>query len=137
MTRKVMTRQANQHRVVAVVEDDPSMRTSLERLLDAHGFLTQGYPSAEAFLHRDTASRISCLVLDIHLGGMSGIELRSRLKEAGSSLPVIFITAVDDAALERQGAKAGCVAYLHKPFSAALFIGAVNRALGVGEAPTG
>jgi FixJ family two-component response regulator len=73
-------------------------------------------------------------VLDIHLGGMSGIELRSRLKDAGSSLPVIFITAVDDAALERQGAKAGCVAYLHKPFSAALFIGAVNKALG--GAPT-
>ena len=129
-----MTRQADQRRVVAVVEDDPSMRTSLERLLDAHGFLTQGYSSAEAFLHRDTASPICCLVLDIHLGGMSGIELRSRLKDAGSRLPVIFITAVDDAALERQGAKAGCVAYLHKPFPAALLIGAVNKALG--GAPT-
>ncbi|UVC13368.1 response regulator transcription factor [Mesorhizobium onobrychidis] len=129
-----MTRQADQRRVVAVVEDDSSMRTSLERLLNAHGFLTQGFSSAEAFLHRDTTSRIGCLVLDIHLEGMSGIELRQRLKDAGSRLPVIFITAVDDAALEQQGAKAGCIAYLHKPFPAALLIDAVNRALG--PAPT-
>lgn len=81
---------------MAVVEDDPSMRRSVERLLNAHGFVTEGYASAEAFLHRDTKSRIGCLVLDIHLRGMSGIELRHRLKSAGSKLPVVFITAVDD-----------------------------------------
>jgi len=117
-------------RTVAVVEDDPSMRRSVERLLNAHGFVTEGYSSAEAFLHRDPASRIGCIVLDIHLGGMSGIELRHRLKGSGSKLPVVFITAVDDEALELQGAQAGCVAYLHKPFPAELFIGAVNKALG-------
>jgi FixJ family two-component response regulator len=114
---------------VAVVEDDPSMLRSVERLLNAHGFATEGYSSAEAFLHRDTATRIGCIVLDIHLGGMSGIELRSRLKDAGSSLPVIFITAVDDKALELEGAQAGCVAYLHKPFPASSLIGAVSKAL--------
>jgi FixJ family two-component response regulator len=125
-----MTRQADQRRVVAVVEDDSSMRTSLERLLNAHGLLTQGYSSAEAFLHRNTASPICCLVLDIHLEGMSGIELRHRLKDAGSTLPVIFITAVDDNALELEAAQIGCVAYLHKPFPAALLIDAVDKAIG-------
>ena len=122
-------------RTVAVVEDDPSMRRSVERLLNAHGFATEGYSSAETFLHGDTKNRIGCLVLDIHLNGMSGIELRHRLKDAGSSLPVIFITAVDDKALELEGTQAGCVAYLHKPFPAVLLIGAVNRALG-GGVPT-
>jgi FixJ family two-component response regulator len=121
-------------RTVAVVEDDPSMRRSVERLLNAHGFVTEGYASAEAFLHRDTKSRIGCLVLDIHLRGMSGIELRHRLKSVGSKLPVVFITAVDDKALELQGAQADCVAYLHKPFPAVLLIDAVNKALGA--APT-
>jgi FixJ family two-component response regulator len=121
-------------RTVAVVEDDPSMRRSVERLLNAHGFPTEGYSSAEAFLHRDTSSRFGCIVLDIHLGGMSGIELRHLLKGSGSKLPVIFITAVDDKALELEGAQAGCVAYLQKPFPKALLLDAVNKALGA--APT-
>jgi FixJ family two-component response regulator len=114
---------------VAVVEDDPSMRRSVERLLNAHGFLTEGYPSAEDFLHREIASLVGCIVLDIHLGGMSGIELRQRLKSCGSKLPVVFITAVDDDALELEAVQAGCIAYLYKPFPAALLIGAVNKAL--------
>jgi FixJ family two-component response regulator len=117
-------------RTVAIVEDDPSMRTSVERLLNAHGFATEVYSSAEAFLRREAASRIGCIVLDINLGGMSGIELRRHLKGAGSRVPVIFITAVDDKALELEGTEAGCVAYLHKPFPAASLIGAVNKALG-------
>jgi FixJ family two-component response regulator len=118
-------------RTVAVVEDDPSMRRSLERLLNAHGFPTQGYTSAEAFLSRDASIQIDCIVLDIHLDGISGIELQHRLKHSGSRLPVIFITAVDDDTLELQGVQAGCVAYLHKPFPAASLIGAVNKALAV------
>jgi FixJ family two-component response regulator len=114
---------------VAVVEDDPSMRRSLERLLNAHGFATEGYSSAEAFLDRDASIQIDCIVLDIHLDGMSGIELRHRLKHSGSRLPVIFITAVDDDTLELQGVQAGCVAYLHKPFPSDLLLGAINRSL--------
>ena len=70
-----------------------------------------------------------CLVLDIHLGNMSGIELRRRLANIGSSLPVIFITAVDDAALEQDARAAGCLAYLHKPFAAKLLISAIHQAM--------
>jgi FixJ family two-component response regulator len=105
------------------------MRRSIERLLNVHGFPTEGYSSAETFLGRDAASKIGCIVLDIHLDGMSGIELRRLLKASGSKLSVIFITAVDDTALEVEAVRAGCVAYLHKPFPAALLISAVNKAL--------
>ncbi|KSV68199.1 hypothetical protein N183_31610 [Sinorhizobium sp. Sb3] len=105
------------------------MRRSVERLLNANGFATEGHSSAEAFLSRANASRIGCVVLDIHLGGMSGVELWHRLKASGVNLSVIFITAVEDEALELEAVKSGCVAYLHKPFPAELLISAVNRAL--------
>lgn len=116
-------------RTVAVVEDNPSMRTSVERLLNAHGLTTEGYSSAEAFLNDPKATEIGCLVLDIHLDGMSGVELRHRLKTAHCRPPVIFITAVDDDALELEARRVGCVAYLRKPFSAASLITAINEAL--------
>jgi FixJ family two-component response regulator len=114
---------------VAVVEDDPGMRRSVRRLLNAYGFLTEEYSSAEAFLSSDAASRVECLVLDVDLGGMCGIELQRRLRDGGSKLPVIFITALDDGALEAEAAQAGCIAYLHKPFPANLLIDAINNAL--------
>ncbi len=116
-------------RTVAVVEDDPSMRRSIERLLNAHGYQTEGYDSAERFLESSSSGVIGCLVLDIHLGNMSGIELRHRLSDSGSSLPVIFITAVDDDVLETQALAAGCLAYLHKPFAATLLLSAIDKAL--------
>lgn len=116
-------------RTVAVVEDDPSMRRSVQRLLNAQGFLTEGYPSAEAFLGRDPANKIDCLVLDVDLGGMSGIALQRQLRDSGSRIPVIFITALEDNALEAEAVQAGCVAYLHKPFPAGSLINAINSAL--------
>ncbi|MDX0640797.1 response regulator [Sinorhizobium medicae] len=117
-------------REVAVVEDDPSMRKSVARLLNAHGFATEVYASAEAFLSCASQNRFGCIVLDIHLSGMSGIELWHRLKDTDFRIKVIFITALDDGVLEAEAMKAGCVAYLHKPFPADVLIGAVNRALG-------
>lgn len=113
---------------MAVVDDDSSMRRSVERLLIANGFLTEGYASAEAFLNHAQTSKIRCIVLDIHLGGISGIELWQHLKQGGTSPPVIFITAADDDTLEREAIKAGCVAYLQKPFPAESLIAAINSA---------
>ncbi|MBA5800708.1 response regulator transcription factor [Rhizobium changzhiense] len=115
-------------RTVAIVEDDASMRRSVLRLLNAHGFLTEEYSSAESFLARDGVSNVGCLVLDVDLVGMSGIELQRRLKESGSGLPVIFITALEDDALKAMAMRAGCIAYLRKPFAAALLINAINDA---------
>jgi FixJ family two-component response regulator len=119
----------SQPRAVAVIEDDASMRKGVERLLNAHGFPTEGYASAETFLHRDPENAVACIVLDIQLGGMSGLELGCRLQASDPGLPVIFITAVDDDVVELEATRLGCIAYLHKPFPADLLIDAIHAAL--------
>jgi FixJ family two-component response regulator len=119
----------NLPRIVAVVEDDQSMLTSIERLLNAHGLETQGYGSASAFLESNMLGMLSCVILDIHLGSDSGIELRRQIRAAGRSLPVIFITASDDEALEAAAREAGCIAFLHKPFAGELLLAAISKAV--------
>ncbi|RVI74004.1 response regulator [Sinorhizobium meliloti] len=114
---------------MAVVDDDPSMRRSVERLLNAHGMMTKGYPTAESFLNKVQTGSIRCIVLDVHLGGMSGIDLWHHLKRAGTDIPVVFMTAIEDEALEREAVSAGCIAYLRKPFPAEPLITAVKRSL--------
>ena len=121
--------------IIAVVEDDPSMRRSIERLLSVSGFTVEVFSSAEALLERGHLDQLGCLVLDIHLPGMSGLELRSRMIETGSSLPTVFITALEDDAIEAAAARLGCVAYLRKPFPPDLLVSAVNKALS--DRPTG
>ena len=110
---------------VAVVDDNPSMLRSIQRLLNAEGFPVETYPSAEAFLDADGGSRAACVVLDIHLPGMSGLELRRRLTAANARLPIVFITAIGDETLEAAAMQLGCVAYLHKPFAPELLVAAV------------
>ena len=116
------------HKNVALVDNDPSMLKALQRLLIAHGFNVESYTSAEAFLNRSTDNEVTCLVLDIHLDGMSGIALRQQLAASGSNLPVIFMTAFDNASTHHDAMNAGCVAYLQKPFPASLLIGAIDKA---------
>ncbi|UFW82063.1 response regulator transcription factor [Rhizobium sp. SU303] len=116
-------------RTVAVVDDDASLRRSLGRLLNAYGFLAEEYASAEDFLARDRKKPIDCLVLDIDLGGMSGIDLQRRLKAERTTLPVIFITALEAGAVKAEAEQVGCVAYLQKQFSGAALIAAINNAL--------
>jgi FixJ family two-component response regulator len=118
----------NLPRTVAVVEDDASVRRSIERLLNANGYKSASYTSAEAFLDRKDGIAIFCLVLDIQLGAMTGMQLQRWLRESGSTLPVIFVTAMDDELIEAQAREAGCVAFLHKPFEAKLLICEVEKA---------
>jgi FixJ family two-component response regulator len=114
-------------KTIAVVDDDASMLKGIERLLGAYGFAIKVFASAEAFLERNAAADVDCLVVDIHLGGMSGIELRQHLTASGCKLPVIFMTAFDDEATRMQAQSAGCIAFLHKPFTANLLIGAIEQ----------
>ena len=114
-------------RTIAVVEDDPSMLQGLSRLLSAHGFRVVRFTSAETFLDSVTQCEAACLVVDIHLGGISGIDLKRRLTSSGSDFPVIFMTAIDSEATRQEAVKAGCIAYLRKPFLARLLIEAINR----------
>jgi FixJ family two-component response regulator len=118
-------------KVVAVVDDDPAMLKAIERLLNAKGFDVEVFSSAEAFLDNAATSVAGCLVLDIHLDGMSGIELRRRLAASGSRLPVIFMTAVNEEATRKEAVAAGCIAYLRKPFPAHLLIEAIDKGAGL------
>jgi FixJ family two-component response regulator len=114
-------------RTIAVVEDDPSMLQGLSRLLSAHGFRVLRFTSAESFLDSVAQCEAACLVVDIHLGGISGIDLKRRLTSTGSDFPVIFMTAVDSEATRQEAVDAGCVAYLRKPFLSKLLIEAINQ----------
>ncbi len=115
--------------VVAVVDDEPSVLKGLKRLLDASNFKTEAYDSAAAFLARGNLDDVSCIVLDVNMPMMSGIELRRRLKDSGSTIPVIFITALDIAAVRTQAFDLGCAGFLHKPFSGGELIDAVQKAI--------
>jgi FixJ family two-component response regulator len=108
--------------LVAVVEDDAGSRKTLGRVLRAGGFDAELYESAEDFLaaRRDPAT--IGLVLDVHLGGMSGLGLQERLNAEGSTLPVIVITGIDDPLLERMARQLGCCAFLRKPCEAKTII---------------
>lgn len=111
---------------IAIIEDDPSMLKGLNRLLVAHGFRVAGFTSAESFLDEIDGCDAKCLLVDIHLGGMSGIDLKRRLASSGSNTPVIFMTAIDSEATRQEAFDAGCIAYLRKPFLAKLLIDAIN-----------
>ena len=111
------------------MEDDRAMREALTRILSVAGFCASGFLSAEALLESGLASEAACLVLDIHLPGISGFELHRRLVDRGLSVPVIFITGVDDDATREKAASAGADAYLAKPFPGRQLIDAVTAAL--------
>ena len=120
--------------VVAVVEDDDGMRLALQRVPETSGFAVELFSTAEALLAADLTSRTLCLVLDIHLPGMSGLALRQLLEAKGVRLPIVFITARDGAHLRRQATE-GASAYLVKPFPSEALIAAVSRVLQGGPDP--
>ena len=115
-------------RFIAIIDSDRDVRRAIGRLLRAHGFRPQGYASAEAFVARGRIDDPACLVLDVKLDGMSGVELLHRLKADGASLPVVVMTAVEDETTRRNALAAGCVAYLQKPSSAELLLAAIAKA---------
>ncbi len=112
-----------------MVDDEPAVLTGLKRILNASGLGAEIFLSAEDLLARGSLSDLSCLVVDINLGGMSGIELRRRLSAAGAAIPVIFITARDDEPTRREAVNAGCAAYLGKPFPGRVLIDAIANAV--------
>ena len=119
---------AAQPTVVIVVDDNSDFLKSVARLLTVHGFAVRTFISAEALLDNSDAQTAICLLLDIHLGGISGIDLQRRLAASGSKCPVIFMTANDDSATRKAAADAGCIAYLRKPFAPQLLLDALSRA---------
>ena len=114
--------------LIFAIDDDPGFLRSVVRLLRSHGLPCRAFPSAEALQQHGDLSRAACLLLDIHLGDISGIELARQLKRSGSSVPVVFMTGVDSAATRHEAEQAGCFAYLRKPFAESDLIDVVTRA---------
>ena len=114
--------------LVLVVDDDAMMLKSVARLLGQLGYASVLFPSAEAFANHSDFDGVICVVLDIDLGDVSGIEVRRHLKEANISVPVIYITGNDSPAVRRAAHQSGCLAYLTKPFSAKSLMEPLHRA---------
>jgi CheY-like chemotaxis protein len=125
----VDTDMAAQLKVVIVVDDDAGFLKGVARLLAHNGIESRTFASAEALLDCGIAQTATCLLLDIHLGGISGIELQRRLAASGSKCPVIFMTANDDETTRNEAADAGCIAYLRKPFARHVLLDAIGKAV--------
>jgi FixJ family two-component response regulator len=115
-------------KLVFVVDDEPAILRGVARLLKQHGYDTILFASAEAFRGHNDYERATCIILDINLKDGSGIELRRGLKAAGICVPVIYMTANDNAAVRAAALQSGCLAYLEKPFSAQSLIEPLKRA---------
>jgi FixJ family two-component response regulator len=118
--------------VVAVVDDDESVREALPDLLGSYGFQTKPFASAEAFLASDSLTATRCLVLDVAMPGMTGPDLQLELARRGADIGIVFITAHADPLLEAEVLKRGATAFLLKPFTETAIVQAVNAALGKG-----
>jgi FixJ family two-component response regulator len=117
-------------RVVSVVDDDESVRESLPDLLRSFGLDAQPFASAEEFLASDSLALTDCLVLDVAMPGMSGVELQEELERQGSCVPIVFMTAHSVERVRRKVLRRGAVACLLKPFSERAILDAVHAALG-------
>ncbi len=118
----------SERNLVFVVDDDAMMLKSVARLLRQFGYESVLFPSAEAFANHSDFDEVICVLFDINLGDGSGIELRDRLKAAGNSVPVIYMTGNDSPPVRAAAHQSGCLAYLTKPFSAMSLMVPLHRA---------
>jgi FixJ family two-component response regulator len=116
-------------KLVAIVDDDDSMRNALGGLLKAVGYPAQAFASAQEFLKSGQQHQTSCLIADIRMPGMSGLELQAQLNAERCRIPIIFITAHGDAKMRVQALRAGAVEFLSKPFDEEVLLESVRAAL--------
>jgi len=117
-------------KMVAIIEDDESYRLAVRRLLKSAGFSVQSFASAEDFLDSGEQRETGCLIADIRMPGMSGLDLQSKLNSDQCPIPTIFITAHGDEKMRLQAMRGGAVKFLAKPFDGEVLIEAVRVALG-------
>jgi FixJ family two-component response regulator len=103
-------------KVIAIIDDDESMQDSLQDLIESAGLVARSFGSAEEFLASDLHRRVACVIADIRMPKMSGVELQARLKEEECDIPIIFITAYGNARMRIQAMREGAVEFLAKPF---------------------
>jgi len=116
--------------IVFIIDDDPLYRTSSERLVRSVGFSVQSFESARDFLSSRRPNVPSCLILDVRLPGLSGLDLQRVLTEAGVHIPIIFVTGHGDIPMSVQAMKAGAVEFLTKPFRDQALLDAIRQAIG-------
>ena len=124
-----MSDKSSDKTVIHIIDDDAAMRDSLAFLLDVNGFAPKTYESADAFLGSTPAASPACVISDIRMPGVNGIELVRKLKSSGAPCPVILITGHGDVALAVEATKAGAVDFIEKPFDDGALLGAIRAAL--------
>lgn len=117
--------------LVAVVDDDESVRESLPDLLNELGFATRAFSSAEEFLASGSLDQTQCLILDVAMPGMTGLDLQRQLNDRERKIPIIFITGQKDRAVRDRALEQGAVSFLFKPFSDTALVEALSRAVRV------
>jgi FixJ family two-component response regulator len=120
---------------IAVVDDDESIRRALYRLLRSDGLAAATFASAHEFLEAHRRQSFACVVLDVYMGRMSGLDLAERIASEGSRLPIVLITAHDDERIRERAQLVGVFAYLRKPVDAKVLLDAVRRAAGIDSSP--
>jgi len=115
--------------IVAIVDDDELARQALDSLLKAAGFMTETFASAEDFLDSIPMNSTTCLILDVRLPGISGIELQRRLRSKNSGIPIIFVTAHGDVSTRERAMVGGAVGFLNKPVRQQALLDAIHAAL--------
>jgi FixJ family two-component response regulator len=115
--------------VISIVDDDESVRTALKSLIDSVGFRAEVFGSGEEFLKSPVVAQTDCLIADVRMPGMTGLELQERLNAAGASVPIVFISAHEDKEARARGLRAGAIDFLQKPFSEESLLGAISAGL--------
>ena len=115
--------------LVSIVDDDELFRRSIERLLRSVGFTVEAFGSAEDFLEHGDLHRTACAILDMKLPGMSGLELQQRLIATPAPIPIVFVTAHDEAMMQANALRAGAIAFLQKPFDNTALLDALSRSI--------
>ena len=115
--------------MVFVVDDDPQVLASIQGLLKSAGLRSEGFETAEQFLQRQPPDGPTCLIVDVSLPGISGLDFQQQLKKAGLQIPIVFITAHGDIPMTVKAMKSGAVEFLTKPFEDKALLGAVQQAL--------
>ena len=117
--------------LISVIDDDESIRRTTSRLIESFGFRAAAFESAESFLSSGRLNDASCLIVDVQMPGMNGLQLQCQLAAANCRIPIIFITAYDDNESRRRAMQAGAVAFLGKPFSGEQLLQWIRSTIGL------
>ena len=124
-----ITKKAQEHYVVSIVDDDQAVRDALGNLLESVGLRVEAFASAEEFVNSNNVNHRFCLILDVHLPRMSGLELMDHLSKKSDTVPIIFVTAHANDEVRSRALQAGAVSFLYKPFSSKDLLSAVHSTL--------